>query len=362
MILCPYLKNPEVAKDFEELKQATSEKAAYRIWSLNGGHGIDKAPNGAKSKLFQSLLKYYNGDRTKAIQAKAKTYGTSFLNWFGDWTDQNKENVSKVVDENGEPLVVRHGTTFSNDIKIFSPQTSYFTENKVEADKYGDKFRHPQDNSPKSIPVFLNIRNPHIFDAEGREYRNINDGIFVTFDEFLESHPEYQNESWYWEYQVGEEEVNIPKIVMDAYHNVSTSKTVRTYVSENIGKNNDGVIVKNVLDPADGNVSKTVPITDYVPNSSNQIKHVENQGPTPYEGTYSTENNDIYFQESSIGRISKEYRIHYNTELKLQETEGFNPFGYFKDRNYSVLCEKSSKQFEKYRSVIFLTRLLNCFI
>lgn len=32
-----------------------------------------------------------------------------FKNWFGDWIN-DPENASKVVDENGEPLVVYHGT------------------------------------------------------------------------------------------------------------------------------------------------------------------------------------------------------------------------------------------------------------
>lgn len=87
MIACPNLKNPDVAREFEELRNATtSDAAAYRIWSLNGGNHIDKAPNGAESILFKTLLEYYNGDRTKAIRAKAKLYSNSFLNWFGDWT------------------------------------------------------------------------------------------------------------------------------------------------------------------------------------------------------------------------------------------------------------------------------------
>lgn len=90
MIICPNLSNPEVAREFDELIQATSEQAAYHIWSLNNGNAIDRAPNGAPSKLFQTLLEYYGGDRTKAIQAKAKTYGKSFLEWFGDWTEKYK--------------------------------------------------------------------------------------------------------------------------------------------------------------------------------------------------------------------------------------------------------------------------------
>ena len=93
-IICPNLKNKEVAREFEELKNATSEAAAYHIWSLNNGNGIDKAPNGEPSKLFSDLLEHYNGDRVAAIQAKARTYSKSFGNWFGDWTG----NVSADID------------------------------------------------------------------------------------------------------------------------------------------------------------------------------------------------------------------------------------------------------------------------
>lgn len=93
-IICPNLKNKEVAREFEELKNATSEAAAYHIWSLNNGNSIDKAPNGEPSKLFSDLLEHYNGDRVAAIQAKARTYSESFREWFGDWTG----NVSIDID------------------------------------------------------------------------------------------------------------------------------------------------------------------------------------------------------------------------------------------------------------------------
>lgn len=93
-IICPNLKNKEVAREFEELKNATSEAAAYHIWSQNNGYGLDKAPNGEPSKLFSDLLEHYNGDRVAAIQAKARTYSKSFKEWFGDWTG----NVSIDID------------------------------------------------------------------------------------------------------------------------------------------------------------------------------------------------------------------------------------------------------------------------
>jgi hypothetical protein len=94
MIICPNLNNPDVAREFEELRNATtSDAAAYRIWSLNNGNHIDRAPNGAPSILFKTLLNYYKGDRTKAIQAKAKVYSNSFLEWFGDWTGNATNNT-----------------------------------------------------------------------------------------------------------------------------------------------------------------------------------------------------------------------------------------------------------------------------
>ena len=49
-----------------------------------------------------------------------------FKNWFGDW-EKDKKNASKVVDENGEPLVVYHGTgSFSEFAK-----THTFSEEKL---------------------------------------------------------------------------------------------------------------------------------------------------------------------------------------------------------------------------------------
>ena len=63
MIICPNLHLPDVAREFNEIKAATSEKAAYHIWSANNGNGIDKAPNGAQSNLFNDLLRLTNGNR-----------------------------------------------------------------------------------------------------------------------------------------------------------------------------------------------------------------------------------------------------------------------------------------------------------
>ena len=81
-----------------------------------------KAPNGKNSNLSE---RQWLQVRTKA-----------FKEWFGDW-QSNPSKASKVVDENGEPLVVYHGT--KNNVEInrvdlskSDDSISFFTTN----DKY----------------------------------------------------------------------------------------------------------------------------------------------------------------------------------------------------------------------------------
>jgi len=97
-------------------------ESAYKCYHRNGGNMLDLTPNGKHSVLFDTLLDYFKGDRPSAIVAKSNVYSDEFFNWFGDWTAEDKENVSKVVDENGEPLVVWHGSKAIFD--IFDPSKS----------------------------------------------------------------------------------------------------------------------------------------------------------------------------------------------------------------------------------------------
>ena len=63
-----------------------------------------KAPNGKPSNLTPEQWKLVRTPEFKA--------------WFGDW-ENDPENASKVVDENGEPLVVHNGTNVENPFYIF---------------------------------------------------------------------------------------------------------------------------------------------------------------------------------------------------------------------------------------------------
>lgn len=112
------------------------------------------APNGKKSNLTE---RQYAQVRTKA-----------FKDWFGDW-ENDPENASKVVDENGEPLVVYHATN-----KIFNTYKerdgihfgSYNTALGVANEKFDptfDTIEEAQASIAKGKfrinQVFLNIRN-----------------------------------------------------------------------------------------------------------------------------------------------------------------------------------------------------------
>lgn len=159
--ICPNLHNKQVAQEYGELEDLFGPDTAHLLWSRNNGNSIDKAPNGADSILFGELLDAANGNRTEAIILKAKVYSDGFFKWFGDWTSEDKENVSKVVDENGEPKVMYHGTDHGDfkkfDLKYFGKTDNgdngrgfYFAYEKDVALGYGETL----------YPVYLSAKRP----------------------------------------------------------------------------------------------------------------------------------------------------------------------------------------------------------
>jgi hypothetical protein len=89
---------------------------------LSEKHNILLAPNGNVSNLPKNLYEYVRTDE--------------FKKWFGDWENDSK-NSSKIVDDNGEPLLVFHGT--KNKFNIFDDDKQkigwlgkgfYFTNDK----------------------------------------------------------------------------------------------------------------------------------------------------------------------------------------------------------------------------------------
>jgi hypothetical protein len=148
------------------------------------------APNGKPSNLSPQQ---YQMVRTPEFKA-----------WFGDW-ENNPENASKVVDENGEPLVVYRGDTASSKkgfiFKTGFNQIGYINSNRLPnqyfhyfvnnydvalgyaqsvVDEHNDKVEYAGKGKmwqPKVTPYFLNIRNPIDITP--------NNPLFPTYNEYV---------------------------------------------------------------------------------------------------------------------------------------------------------------------------------
>ena len=122
-----YYNSPAYEKELQDiLAKAPRDKEGHLL-----------APNGKPTNLTE---RQYAQVRTK-----------SFKRWFGDWIN-NPETASKVVDENGEPLVVYHTTDDKTmvagkaNFTIFSKKENngkmfYFTDNRPMSESYIQKNR-----------------------------------------------------------------------------------------------------------------------------------------------------------------------------------------------------------------------------
>ncbi len=110
------------------------------------------APNGKRSNLTE---KQYAQVRTK-----------NFINWFGDWIN-NPSEASKVVDKNGEPLVVYHYTDNDNLTEFSIDFDNYFAQHggtKKAIFFTRDNVIPGSENNfltsrKHKLSLFLNIRN-----------------------------------------------------------------------------------------------------------------------------------------------------------------------------------------------------------
>ena len=122
-----------------------------------------------KAKSDGTWLKAPNGKRTNLNERQWVDVRTkNFKEWFGDW-ENDPENASKIVDENGEPLMVFHYTwedfTIFGEGKEIGASTFYNASdaNYAATAAIGDWFTSESDLSDdmgKPMKVFLNIKNP----------------------------------------------------------------------------------------------------------------------------------------------------------------------------------------------------------
>jgi hypothetical protein len=309
--------NNESLSDDKVMLQA--QKEADSITLKYNGKGQHLAPNGKPSNLTEQQAKIV---RTEA-----------FKNWFGDWENDPK-NASKVVDANGEPLVVYHGgldkitefderfggdTTANNEHGAF-----YFSDNKEVAEDYS--------------------RQSFIRRFEGRdreEIENYNEGYFTEeeLDElFLDE--SYLTESILEEWFDNNEKANVVFAFLNIRNPLvdksqkgkplDTEKTQRQVgfakkgidseyefeeyypyneeTEEYSEPNLDGVVIEDVIDDI-GYRSNQIQ-TEYIALTPNQIKSADGTNTT-----FNPNTNDIRFQASPKTDLQE-------AERKLKEAWG----------------------------------------
>lgn len=267
-MVCLLTNQPEVQAQLDKYTNILgSEDAAYYVLSENNGFELDKAPNGQPSKLFSDLLSHYNGDEVRAIRAKAKLFTESFKNWFGDWLADDKTNVSKVVDENGEPKLMFR-TDYSGRTVMGNGKQLFATDKLIVAGSYAS-----QDSD--LYKGFISLKNPYIVHEESH-------GFFLTYKGEQTSIPDIQD----------------------------------TLVNEGY----DGVIYDRVWDV--GDYADFDPEIDYwasnvVMFNSNQIKSIDNQG------TFSTQDNNIYNQQAE-GESEAEHTINFYNIFDPEQSTGMS--------------------------------------
>lgn len=317
-------------------------------WSSAGGLQLPKvlAPTGSfknsiKTEADLVKLRKENGNRfyqeqeeraqiieaAKANGTYLKTpYGTEtnltpeqwvlvrtkqFKEWFGDW-ENDPENASKVLDGNGEPLVVYHGSThtgfstFSTAGSMAYPGTgAFFSGRKDVAATYSGSdeliSREPGTSEPALsgegvYPVFLNLRNPYRIDAEGKDWTNVGE-ISVYDNETGESVYDRDGEP----FRTPREAEEYIERDLDDYsgrYEVSYSAEMTTNeIAQSVGEGNygdgfDGVIFENVIDEGRwGDVLSADNV--YVAFAPNQIKAVDNRG------AFSSADANIYNQRQN---------------------------------------------------------------
>ena len=212
------------------------------------------APNGEKTKL--------NAEQWATVRT------TNFKNWFGDW-ENDPENASKVVDENGEPMVVWHGRSaefntfekkegvrfimgFEDKVKA---EGFFFSPDKGLAEEFASNSSRHRGGKANVVPCFLNIRRP--MDLTGEDFDRIYEDVTG------------------WEYMVG----------MDTQDNLWGIMDEEGMADKIKEKGYDGAIF---VEEVDDSYEPTK--ISYCALDANQIKSAENNN-----GDFSADNNDIRF-------------------------------------------------------------------
>nr|DAX13173.1 MAG TPA: Inorganic Pyrophosphatase [Caudoviricetes sp.] len=283
-------------------KEKTFEKEKARIASdakEKGSYML--APNGKKSKL--------DAEQWATVRT------TNFKKWFGDW-ENDPENASKVVDENGEPMVVYHGR--SADFNTFEKKEGvrfimgledkvkaegfFFSPDRALAEEFAGNAARHRGGKANVVPCYLNIRKP--MDLTGEDYDRIYEDVTG------------------WDYTVG----------MDTQDNLWGIMDEEGMADKIKAKGYDGAIF---VEEVDDNYEPTK--ISYCALDANQIKSADKNN-----GEFSSRNNDIRFrfgepydyEKYPLGRVEPNLAT---KEVKIVHTDANHGFKDYKEaKNWAI--------------------------
>lgn len=264
------------------------------------------APNGKPSNL------------TPELHALVRT--PEFKAWFGDWEARaaaenpvgalwSDNEVSKAVDENGEPLVMYHGTDTAGftefyetggekrgDLGIFLTPNREMARSYVKRGRGGDLTREQVVSANEAgdrisglYPVFANIRDPQESNFEGATWsgERLGQNILTRDGEqiYLPDGRGYFTDEELDD-AIAQLSGPYPSIEPAPDHYETTDSVVRE-----ARKYNDGAIIRNVIDGGGGGgMYMDEPSDVYVAFDSAQVKAIDNFG------TFNPKSGNIYKQ------------------------------------------------------------------
>ncbi|MBR4900752.1 MAG: hypothetical protein IKZ46_07415, partial [Victivallales bacterium] len=234
----------DLDKETQEFRDVFARYQGTKQWM--------KAPNGSKTNLSPRQW----------VQVRTP----SFKKWFGDW-ENDAQNTSSVIDENGEPKPVYHGTV--------NGAFTVFDKNRIgerwNADEVGFFFTSSESvGIDYTTPYDKKEGNPHLFNV----YLNIRKPLKI-------------NSKWYRE---------------NYSRNISKYDAIEIWdnnQSDILGAFNQGDYDGIIIDPTGMGMPQP---KMYVAMESNQIKSV-----TDNVGTFSSEDPDIRYSLVADSKINEEF-------------------------------------------------------
>lgn len=114
---------------------------------------LKNAPRDSQGRLLASNGSPSNLTERQYAQVRTK----AFKDWFGDWENDPK-NASKVVDENGEPLIVYHESP--NIFNVFDTSKKRYNVHEVNGIWASAINRKGKGYGENIYPLFINLRKP----------------------------------------------------------------------------------------------------------------------------------------------------------------------------------------------------------